>query len=464
MSGSLDGRKYDVLVIGAGMGGGAIALRAKQLGLKAAIVEKARLGGTCVTVGCVPTKYLLRVSEHARDTMNMMDSGIVMGENVSFDVKSVMKRKEELLEQVIWWYRDVVFPSYEIDVIRGEARITSPHTVKVNGETIEVKYIGVATGSIPVAPPIQGLKEAFDKGCAVFSDQALSMTEAPDHIIVIGGGPIGLELATVWEGFGSKITVVELLERLLPMMDKDLSKAITDILLQRGYNIHTSTKVTRIDPETCEVYLSSGERIRGDKILVSTGRKPRSSGLGLEEIGVKIGEDGRIIVNERMQTSVPNIYAVGDVTGPPLLASKAKVQGIVAAENMAGITSTYNPKLVPFAVFTDPEVASVGVSAYKGDPEYVVKKFPAGVNYRSIVYERPFGLAKVVFNKEGVLVGFHMIGLHASEVVNAATMAIQKGYEMDDVMETIFAHPVMSEVFLDAMHLANGVNVYLPKR
>ncbi|MEB3755799.1 MAG: NAD(P)/FAD-dependent oxidoreductase [Desulfurococcales archaeon] len=456
-------KKYDVLVIGSGIGGAAIALRSSQLGMKAAIVEKGKLGGTCVTVGCVPTKYLLRVSEHARDTFAMKNSGIVRGE-ISFNVKSVMKRKEELLEQVIWWYRDVVFPSYDIDVIRGEARIVSPYSVKINGEEIEAKYIGIATGSEPVAPPIQGLKEALDNGCAVFSDQALSLEEPPEHLVVIGGGPIGLELSTVWEGFGSKITIIELLDRILPMMDKDLSRATTELLLQRGYKIYTNTRVTKIDHTTCEAYLSNGEKVKGDKILVSTGRKPRTSGLGLDSVGVETGENGEVIVNNRMQTTVPNIYAVGDVTGPPLLASTAKVEGIIAAENMAGLDSVYNPRYVPFAVFTDPEVASVGVSAYKGDPEYIVKKFPAAVNYRSIVYERPFGLAKVVFNKNGVLVGFHMVGLHASEVVNAATLAVIEGYKMQEAIETIFTHPVMSEVFLDAVHLANGVNVYLPKR
>lgn len=455
--------KYDVIVIGSGIAGAATAIKSADEGLKVLIVEKNKLGGTCVNVGCVPTKYLLRISEHYKDTLDMSNQGLLTP-SPETSIPKIMAKKRELIEQVIWWYRDYVFPSYGIEVLEGHARITSPKTIKVNGTRIDAtKAIVIATGSRPSIPPIPRLKESLEDGCTITSNEALSLETPPNSLLIIGAGPVGLELATIWHGFGSDITIIEQMDTILPGLDRDITRALHEILLSKGYNIHTSTRVVKI--EGCKALLSNGETVEADKILVATGRKPNTTGLGLEEQGIELGRNGEILVNKRMQTSISSIYAVGDVTGPPLIASKAKLQGFVAASNIAGKHLEYSPGIMPFAVFTDPELATVGVSAYKGDARYIVKRYPAAVNYRAIVYERPHGIVKVVIDKEtGKLAGFHMVGLNASEAVNAAATAIMKGLTLQEALMAAYTHPVMSELLLDAMHLIEGYNAYLPKR
>ncbi len=462
--GDVAGRKYDVVVIGSGMGGAAAALRAAQLGLKPLIVEKGSLGGTCVNVGCVPTKYLLNVSEKIGDVRSMVGQGLLEG-SVKPNLRAIMGRKKELIDQVISWYLDFVFPSYGVDVVKGFARLKSRYEVLVDGVAVEAKTIVIATGSKPVLPPIEGLKEAFGKGFAITSDEALSLEEVPEKLVVVGGGPVGVELATVWHGFGARVTIVEMTDRVLPTMDPDVSRTLTDIFVSRGIELVTGVKVVKLDAERREVVLEDGRRVKADKVLIATGRRPQTEGLGLEEVGVKLGKRGEIPVDDHARTNVPNIYAVGDVTGEPYLASIAKVQGIVAGENAAGLDTRYDASLVPMAVFSDPEAAGVGVSAVKGDPRYIVKRFPAVVNYRAIASERPYGVAKIVARRDTEeLVGFHMVGVNASEAVNIAVVAIKKRLKLDEARELIFSHPVMSETFLDAMHLVKGVNVYLPRR
>lgn len=460
------GRVYDVVVIGSGMGGAAAALTAAARGLKVAVVEGGRLGGTCVNSGCVPTKYLLRLSGMARDFRQLAGRGVLEG-GVKPSLTRAMEEKEALARQVIEWYRDLVFPSYGVDIIEGYARLVGARRVKVDGHGVLEARRGVviATGSFDVIPGIPGLREAMERGCAITSNEALALKEVPERLLVVGGGPIGVELSTVWEGFGSRVTIVEMKERLLPRMDPDVGRAMENILRERGIEIYTGTTVARVDPDSCKARLSNGVEVESDYILVATGRRPRTQGLGLEEVGVKLGGSGEVVVDEYMETSVPGVYAVGDVTGEPMVAEKAKLQGIVAGENLAGARRRLRLDLIPQAVFSDPEAAGVGVSARKGDPRYIVKRFPVGVNYKSIVYERVAGVAKIVAEKGSRrIVGFHMVGLHAGEVVNAAAVAIVKGLTLDEAVETFFTHPVMSEVFLDAAHLAMGYNVYLPRR
>ncbi len=458
------GKSYDLIAIGSGMGGAAAALRASGLGLKVAIVEKGKLGGTCVNVGCVPTKYLLKVSEEVGDVRLMSSRGLIESE-IKLNLKMIMGRKSELIDQVIAWYQDYVFPSYDIDVISGHARIKDPHTINIDSIDVNTKNIVIATGSLPVLPRIKGLEDARRRGFVLTSDEALSLEEVPDHLIIIGGGAIGVELASVWHGFGSRITIIEMMPRILPNMDIDASKTLKEIFESKGIRILTNNKVQKIDPEKEEVVLESGKSIKSDRVLIATGRRPSTEGLGLEKAGIRLGPKGEITVNDHSRTNISNVYAVGDVTGEPYVASLAKIQGIVAGENIAGIESAYDSSLVPMAIFSDPEVSGVGVSAMKGDPKYIVKRFPAAVNYRAIASERPFGVAKIVADaKTKELLGFHMVGLNASEVINAAVVAIKKRMKIDEVKEYIFSHPVMSETFLDAMHLVNGVNVYLPKK
>lgn len=459
-------KEYDVIVVGTGMGGAAAAMTAAARGYSVAIIEGGKIGGTCVNSGCVPTKYLLRLSEMHRDLLKLTGKGVFKG-SIEADLKRIMSEKDSITWQVITWYKDVVFPSYGIELVEGYAHLIDTRRVKVDGYGNLRARLGIvlATGSREVVPDIPGLAEEASRGCAITSNEALSLEETPGHLLVIGGGPIGVELSTVWEGFGSKVTIVEMKERLLPSMDPDVSKAMENILRENGIEIHTSTTVLKVDPGKCEAKLSNGKSVEADRILIAVGRKPNTQGLGVERIGIELGERGEIIVDDRMQTSQPRIYAVGDVTGEPMIAGKAKLQGIVAGENVTGGNRRLKLDLVPQTVFSDPEAAGVGVSAQKGDPGYIVKRFPVGVNYRSIVNERLRGIAKIVADKNTArIVGFHMVGLYASEVVNTAVLAIRSGLPLEEAAEILFTHPVMSEVFLDAAHLAMGYNVYLPRR
>ncbi|MCE4609735.1 MAG: NAD(P)/FAD-dependent oxidoreductase [Desulfurococcales archaeon] len=460
-------REYDVIVIGSGIGGAATALTVASRGYSVAVVDGGKVGGTCVNVGCVPTKYLLRVSELYSDVVRQVSQGIFVGD-IHPDIPGIMRRKNELIDQVIQWYVQLVFPSYGIDLIQEYAKLITPHSIRLRNGTIlnARKAIVVATGSKPVIPPVNGLREALQNGCAITSNEALSLNETPERLLVVGAGPIGLELASVWRNLGSEIIVVELMDRILPNMDPDISRTLERILIdEKGFAIHTSTAVKEIDSTTCRANISSVGWINVDKILVATGRRPYSDGLGLNTIGVRRGEKGEILVNKRQETNIKGIYAVGDVTGDPLLASKAKVQGIVAGLNIVGEEAEYSPLVVAYTVFTDPEAGSVGVSASKKDPRFIVKKFPATVNYRAIVNEKMYGIAKIVAEKNTEkVVGFHMVGMYASEIVNTAAVAIANGITLNELLRVLFTHPVMSEVFLDTAHLAKGLNVYLPRR
>jgi len=454
---------WDVIVIGAGTAGGDCAIRTAQLGLKTLVIERGKLGGTCVNVGCVPTKMLIKIADHYRDGLDSPSYGIEYSD-IKLNLRKVMDRKKEIIEQIIQWYLYVVFPSYDIKVVQDEAKIISPNKIRVGDNIIEARNIVIATGSRPKIPPIKGVEEGLASSYVITSDEALDLDEVPNTILTIGGGAIGVELSTLWHKFGSKVVIVELLDRLLPTLDSELGRGLEKLLKERGYQIYTSTSVVRIDPKEEKVYLSNGEVLNPDKILLSVGREPVLDTLGLENIGIDMDKNG-IKVDETMRTNVPNIYAIGDVTGRYLLASTAKVQAIVAAENIAGHDMKIDYSLVPIGIFSDPEIGSVGVSASKKDPNYIVAKLPNAVNFRAIAYWKPYGFTKVVLDPHDKrLLGFHMIGMYATEIVNLAMVAIKKGLTLDDAKELIFTHPVMSEVFVDSIHLTHGVNLYLPRR
>ncbi len=455
--------KWDVIVIGAGTAGGDCAVRTAQLGLKTLVIEKDALGGTCVNVGCVPTKMLIKIADHYHDSFESSNFGIEY-KDIKLNLEKVMKVKKDIIDQVIQWYLYNVFPSYDIKTIMGTATLLSPNKVRVDGEILETKNIVVATGSKPKIPPIKGIYEALKDKYVLVSDDALNLTEVPEKILTVGGGAIGVELSTLWYKFGSKITIVELMDRLLPTMDPELGEGLRKLLNGKGFEIITSTSVTKIDSINKKVYLSNGKTIDADKVLLSVGRTPVIDNLGLKEIGVKLDEN-RVIVDRKMRTNIQNIYAVGDVTGRYMLASTAKVQGIVAAENIAGNNAEIDYSILPVGIFSDPEIGSVGISISKHDPRYIVSKLPNAVNFRAIAYWKPYGFTKVVLDPESKrLLGFHMIGMFATEIVNSAAIAIKKGMTLDEAKEFIFTHPVMSEVFIDALHLADGISLYLPKR
>ncbi|GAB6946190.1 dihydrolipoyl dehydrogenase [Vulcanisaeta sp. JCM 16161] len=463
-----EGVRWDLVVIGSGTAGADAAVRAAQLGLKVLLIEKNRdrLGGTCVNVGCVPTKKLLYIADHYHELIKYLPSeGLVA--NAKLDVKAMFKAKDQLINQIIAWYVFRVFPSWGIRVLIGEARLRSPNSVRVGDSIIEARSILIATGSRPKIPPIRGIEEGLRSGFAITSDDFFSLDAIPESILIIGGGAIGVELGTLLHKLGSKVIIAEIMDRLLPTFtDPELGNYLANRVMREiyGIDVKVNTSVTEVDPSNKVVRLSNGESIKVDKVLVAVGRVPNTEGLNLEGVGVEV-RNGAIVVDEHSRTNIPNIYAAGDVTGRYMLASVAKVQGIVAAENAAGLNSRIDYDLVPMVVFSDPEVASVGVVAGKDDPRYVVTKMPNAINYRAIAYNKPYGWTKIVADKVSKrIVGFHMIGPWASEIVNMAAIAIRKGLTLNEVKEWVFSHPVFTELFIDAVELSTGSNVYLPKR
>ncbi|GAB6945648.1 dihydrolipoyl dehydrogenase family protein [Vulcanisaeta sp. JCM 14467] len=460
--------KWDLVIIGLGTAGADAAVRAAQLGLKVLIIEKNRdrPGGTCVNVGCVPTKKLIYIADHYHELSKYLPGeGLVA--NVKLDAKVMFKAKDQLINQINAWYMFRVFPSWGIKVLFGEARLASSSSVKVGDSVIETKNILIATGSKPKIPVIKGIEQGLKRGFVITSDEFFSLDSIPESILIVGGGAIGVELGTLLHKLGSRVIIVEVMDRLLPTFpDPELGDYLANRIMREmyGIDVRVKTSVTEVDPDNKLVRLSSGETVKVDKVLVAVGRVPNTEGLNLEDVGVEV-KNGAVVVDNHARTNIPNIYAAGDVTGKYMLASVAKVQGIVAAENAAGLNSRIDYDLIPMVVFSDPEVASVGAVASKDDPRYIVTKMPNAINYRAIAYNKPYGWTKIVADRASKrIVGFHMAGPWASEIVNMAVIAIKKGLTLDEMKELVFSHPVFTELFIDAMELAIGSNVYLPKR
>ncbi|MGC8608028.1 MAG: dihydrolipoyl dehydrogenase family protein [Vulcanisaeta sp.] len=460
--------RWDFVVIGSGTAGADAAVRAAQLGLKVLLIERDRnrLGGTCVNVGCVPTKKLLYIVDHYYELSKyLVNEGL--STNMKLDIKAMFEAKDRLINQIIAWYMFRVFPSWGVKVLIGEARLESPRSIKVGDSVIEARNILIATGSRPKLPPIKGIEQGLRRGFAITSDDFFLLDSIPESVLIIGGGAIGVELGTLLYKLGSRVTIVEVMDRLLPTFpDPELGNYLAGKVMKEmyGIDIKVSTSVTEIDPDNGLVRLSNGESLKVNKVLIAVGREPNTEGLNLEGVGVEV-RNGAITVDDHSRTNVPSIYAAGDVTGKYMLASVAKVQGIVAAENAASLNSRIDYSLIPMVVFSDPEIASVGTIANKDDPKYIVTKMPNIINYRVIAYNKPYGWVKIIAERvSGKIIGFHMIGPWASELVNMAAMAIRKGLTLGEVKEWVVAHPVFSELLIDALELAAGSNVYLPRR
>ncbi|MGB9815617.1 MAG: dihydrolipoyl dehydrogenase family protein [Thermoplasmata archaeon] len=457
-------KEYDLVVIGSGTAGADAAVRAAQFGLSVLVIEKdEKLGGTCVNVGCVPTKKLI----HFADTYQRINESLIEGfaiEREKFNYNKFKEIKDNLINQIISWYKYNVFPSYEIGIMKGEAKILSKNKIEVNGSTIISKNILIATGSKPKIPNISGIDEAMKEKYVITSDDFFDLTSLPENIIILGGGPIGVELGSILRKFDLNVTIVEMMDRLIPGLDSDLGNFLMKIFDENGIKIITNAYATKIDFKSRTLNLSNGIILHPDLILIATGRIPVITNLNLDNLGIKTNK-GAIVVDEYMRTSIPNIYAAGDVTGISMMANVAKLQAIVAAENIAGLKTKINYSLIPVAVFSDPEIGSVGISAFKNDPNYIVKKMPNAINYRAIAYNKPYGFTKVVIDKKtNEIVGFHMVGFMASEIINTALLAIKKHFTIENSKEITFSHPAMSELFIDAIELAGNFNLYLPKK
>jgi len=461
----------DVCVIGTGPGGYVAAIRGAQLGLKVAVVEREELGGVCLNRGCIPTKAMLRSADLLTTFMHSADFGI-LAENVRVDYAKVLARKDKVVKQLVGGVASLL-ESNGVQVIRGSGRLVERGKVVITGAneaTISAKDVIIATGSEPASLPIKG---ASGSG-VIDSDGALELREVPQSMLVIGGGAVGAEWANIFGAFGSQVTLVEMLPTLLPLEDEDMGRALARSLSRRGITVHTDAKLEEISDgddgkKVGTLTLKDGkqERVAADMVLIGVGRKPNTEGLGLDDVGVKTNRRGFIEIDDQLRTSVPNVYAIGDVSGKQLLAHLASHQGITAMETIAGQDKTMDYKAVPSCTFTHPEVATVGLSEREArDKGYDVRvgKFPLAASGRAMTYGDTDGLVKVVADaKYGELLGVHIIGPSASDMIPEAVLGIRLEATLEDITGTIHAHPTMAESVMEAAWAASGAALHLPK-
>ena len=448
---------FDVIVIGAGPGGYVCALRAAQLGLKVACVEKrATLGGTCLNIGCIPSKALLQSSENFHAAQSALADHGVMVKGIALDLARMQARKEEVVSANVKGV-EFLFKKNKVTWLKGAARIARPGVVAVDGAEYAAKHIVIATGSESV--PLPGVE--VDETRIVTSTGGLALDAVPKHLVVIGGGYIGLELGSVWRRLGAEVTVIEFLDRLVPTMDGEISKAFERILAKQGMKFRLQTKVTGARVEKKTVILSlepakggKAEEISADIVLLAIGRRPYVEGLGLAEIGVARDERGRIKTDEHYATSVAGIYAIGDVIAGPMLAHKAEEEGVALAEILAGQAGHVNYGAIPGVVYTWPEAACVGAteeSLREAGTAYRVGKFPFTANGRARAMGETEGFVKLLADeKTDRLLGAHIIGPDAGTLIAELVTAIEFGASAEDVARTSHAHPSLSEAVKEA--------------
>jgi dihydrolipoamide dehydrogenase len=460
----------DLVVIGSGPGGYVGAVRAAQLGLSVAIVERdKRLGGTCLLRGCIPTKALLHSAELVEEVRHAAEHGI-RAENVSIDFPQVMKRKDKVVDKSAAGVT-YLMKKNKIEVVSGTGRLDGANRVIVEGEgdartTISTRFVMIATGSVPRVLPGMTVD-----GRVVTSDEILELREVPKSLVVLGAGAVGVEFASVYKSMGSDVTVVELLPRFLPIEDEEVSKEFERAFKKRGIACVPDARMTNVqstaDGVRCTLIKQGVETLlEASMLLVAVGRAPYTEGLGAKESGVLVNERGFIPVNERMQTNVPGIYAIGDVIPTPQLAHVASAEAIVAAEHMAGAeTRAIDYRTVPSCTYSDPEVASVGLTekaAREAGYDVAVGKFPFSASGKARILDATEGFVKIVAEKRyDEVLGVHIVGPRATEMIAEAGLMLQTECTVEEVARLMHAHPTLSESVMEAAHGVHGNTIHI---
>jgi dihydrolipoamide dehydrogenase len=460
--------RYDLAVIGGGPGGYVATIRASQYGLKVALIEERELGGTCLNRGCIPTKSLLHSAEVFNTVKSCSEFG-VLAENPSYDYKRIAAKKDAVVNQLRSGVEYLVKSSGAV-IIRGKALIKDKNTIEVTGEnikTITADKMIIATGSRPFKPPIPGI----DGPKVLTSDEVLNLKSCPDSIIIIGGGVIGVEFATIFNSLGKNVTIIEMLESILPGIDAEISGLMRKSLEQKGIKIFTGAKVTSISSaaKAACVFEQGGkeQRAEGDIVIVAIGRKPNTEGIGLENIGLRT-EKGFVKVNDKLETTVDGVYAIGDITGKVLLAHLASAQGLTAAANASGKNHSMSYSIVPGCIYTSPEIAAVGLTEDEAiNKGYKIKvgRFPVSANGKSMVMGEREGLAKLITDEAtGEILGAHIVGPRATDMIAELCAAMKLETTIEELADTIHPHPTVSEIIMEACHDVQGLCVHKPNR
>jgi len=463
-------QKAEAVVIGSGPGGYVAAIRLGQLGKETILIEKENLGGVCLNIGCIPSKALIRVAKLKNRLEAAKQIGVEFSD-LKIDLAKVQTWKESVVNRLVTGI-DYLCKSNNVKIIKGEAKFAGAHEIEVKTatgtETIEAQNTIIATGSRPVEIP--GFK--FDGTSVTTSTEMLALRQVPRNLVVVGAGVTGLEMATMFAQLGSKVTVIELLEQLLPgvVSDTEIIRIIERAFRKLGIEYHVKSRAKEYRDGKVHATLEDGKEaaIPCDKVLVSVGRRPNSDQIGLEKAGVRINQHGWIQVDKKLQTNVPGIYAIGDVVGPPLFAHKASKDGIVAAEVIAGMNSEADYRGIAWAIFTDPEIASVGLTEAQAkekgyDP--IVGKFPFAALGRALLAGETEGFVKIVADKESELVlGVHVVGPEASDLISEAALAVEMGATLEDIGFTIHPHPTLPEAIMEAAEAAKGKAIHIVQK
>lgn len=460
--------KFDLVVIGAGPGGYVAAIKAADLGMKVAVIEKDNVGGTCLNRGCIPTKTLIHSTELINELRNGEKFGINV-DNVTYDIKKIHERKDEVVNKLRLGIEGL-FKSRKITLINGKAKILSENKIIIdNNIEITTDKILIATGSMPIKPNILGINLEN----VITSDEILSMNDrVPDSMLIIGGGVIGVEFATIYNSLGCKVTIIEAMDRILPTMDKEISQNLTMVLKKRGVNINTSAKVESILKEdNLNVNYIKNEKNcieKAEVVLVAIGRRANTEGLFADTVNLEI-KKGAIVVNDKFETSIKGIYAIGDVIFEGIqLAHMASAQGINAILMMNNKNPQFNLNAVPACIYTYPEISSVGITqdeSKKQNLKVKCGKFSTLSNGRSIISNQERGFVKVIFDEEnGVLMGAQMMCANATDMISEFTTAINNKLTYENLLSVIRPHPTYNEITTEAIENTFGVSIHSIKK
>ena len=459
-------QQFDLIVLGGGPGGYVAAIRAAQLGMRVACVEmESALGGTCLRVGCIPSKALLDSSELYHQIRHKAEVHGIGVEGVSVDVATMLRRKDEVVTSLTRGVEGL-FKKNKVTWVRGFGRLSGPDRVEVDGEdgkrSLQAEKILLASGSVPVELPF--LK--FDHERIIDSTGALSIPRVPEHLVVVGGGVIGLELGSVWLRLGAKVTVLEAMPTILPGMDSEVVKQATRIFKKQGFDLRTGTKVTGAERrgDKVSVSIEGGEPLEADYVLVAVGRRAYTEGMGFEEAGIRL-ERGVIQVDEHFHTGVGQVYAIGDAIGGRMLAHKAEEEGVAAVEHMAGKAGHVNYAAVANVVYTWPEIASVGMTeaeARDSGAGINVGKFPWSANGRARAMDEHDGFVKVIADAAtDRILGLHILGPRASDLIAEAALAMEFEGSAEDIARSVHAHPTLPEAVKEAALAVLGRTIHI---
>lgn len=446
---------YDIAIIGGGPGGYVAAIKAAQVGKKVLLIEKDKVGGVCLNYGCIPTKTLLHSAKLYDNMINSYDYGILIEDKSSIiiDWNKMLKRKDSVVKRLVGGVEGLLKKN-KVDVIYGIAKSVKKSSLIVNDEKVEYKNLIIATGSSVLNPDISGLKESVEEGYAIDSTGAISLDKIPKSMIILGGGVISIEFATLYNNLGTEVTIIQRSGEILKFLDKDVRTLIHKHLIKRGVKIITDTSIRNIKDGSV-VFEHKGETktVTGEKILLSLGRKANISAF--EELDLKTNSKG-VIVNDHMQTNVKNVYAIGDVNGKYMLAHVASAEGIVAVNDIIGEKEKINYNKIPSCIYSSPEVGVVGLSeeeAIKEGHDVIISMFPLSANGKALAEGESTGFVKLVADKTyGEVLGVHIVASHATDMIAEAVATLELEGTIHDLAKTVHPHPTLSEIVMEAAH------------